>query len=595
MLHFFPASFLDETLYGRMSRFHRLTGSHTDRASLQSLIGLHTHVIMSALPSKLDEFVSRLPPDANVLAEDLITTNTPYFYYTAFLPADRHAKIVAAMRGDSVSGIKMFLGLMASRLGAHNNLRFCRRCFDVDRHTYGQAYWHRAHQLPGVLVCPIHEEPLNMLGWIEIEMNRHKLLLPDDEFCSRHSRQVVMTQAQHEVALRIARLSDALLRRDIPSLDAQSAFEIHRSNAARSGLLRSNGWIYIDMLNEKLCSYCANMPTFGEYLILRTKMESWALKLLRKSRGRAIHPMKHLVLLDCLSGGSEMISPQRIDERTKHTPPKATLKPPHIDVERLIEMISVRNFTLSQAAAVLGVSVTTAAVAANRAGLSVASRAKTINDEVKDCVRGALMGGLEPKDVANKHGISLSSVYRVLRMDVNLEQQFEVKRLERCREQYRNRFLISHEDKASYAWLRRHDVEWLAEQVALGRKIRTTHARVNWEERDCMLSKQIVDCESELRGRPGKPVYISETLLKRLTMMSDTVDQNIDKLPLTQAALEACAESSEINQRRRLLWACEELQRQLQRRPPRWRLLRVAGVRCVFPQNQDLIRFLSPS
>ena len=587
MLHFFPASFLDETLYGRMSRFHRLTGSHTDRASLQNLIGLHTHVIMSALPSKLDEFVSRLPPDANVHAEDLIATNTPYFYYTAFLPVDRHAKIVTAMRGDSVSGIKMFLGLMASRLGGHNNLRFCRRCFDVDRHTYGQAYWHRAHQLPGVLVCPIHEEPLYTLGWIEIQMNRHKLLLPDDAFCSQHSRQVVMSQAQHELALRIARLSDAILHRDIPCLDAQSACDAHRSNAARSGLLRSNGRIRVESLNQKLISYCANLPPYGEYLMLATKMESWALKLLRKSCGRAVHPLTHIVLLDCLSEGSEARSREKIDEKTLC--PNVICQPLRIDLEQLAEMISVRKFTLSQAAAALGVSVTTATVAANRAGVSVSSRPKKINDGVKDSIETSLRSGFNPKDIASKHGISLVSVYRILRMDANLELEFEAKRLELDREHYRNRFLISHGDKASYAWLRRHDAEWLAQQIRLGKKIRTTHAGVDWEKRDSMLTQKIVDCESELRGRPGKPVYISETLLKRLTKMPDTISQNIDKLPLTNAALKTCAESPECSQRRRLVWACGELERQLQRHPPRWRLLRAAGVRHVYLENQEFI------
>lgn len=426
-----------------------------------------------------------------------------------------------------------------------------------------------------------------MLGWIEIEMNRHKLLLPDDAFCSRHSRQVVMSQAQHEVALRIARLSDAILRRDIPGLDEQSACDAHRSNAVRSGLLRSNGRIRVESLNQKLNSYCANMPTCGEYLMLRTKMESWALKLLRKSRGRAIHPLTHIVLLDCLSEGSEVRSREKIDKKTLCS--NLIRQPLPIDLGQLAEMISVRNFTLSQAAAALGVSVTTAVVAAKRAGLSISSRPKTINDDVKNSIVNSLRSGLNLKDIASKHGISLVSVYRIIRMDANLELEFEAKKLELDRERYRNRFLISHGDKASYAWLRRHDAGWLAQQIGLGKKFRTTHAGVDWEKRDGMLSQKIVDSESELRGRPGKPVYISETLLKRLTKMSDTISQNIDKLPLTNAALKTCAESPESCQRRRLVWACGELERQLQYHPPRWHLLRVAGVRQVYLENQELI------
>nr|WP_315255858.1 TnsD family Tn7-like transposition protein [uncultured Duganella sp.] len=595
MLHFFPTSFLDETLYGRMSRYHRLAGSSTDRASLRNLIGLHTHVITSGLPSKLNAFVSRLPLEANVLVDDLIANNTLYPYYTAFLPAERHARVAASMRGDSVAGIKMYLGLIASRLGGHNNLRFCRCCFDADREACGQAYWHRAHQLPGVLVCPVHEEPLYALGWPEIQMKRHKLLLPDDAFCAQYSGQAVLSQAQHELALSIARLSDAFVRRDVPGLDAQTVYDVHRSNAARRGLIRSNGRIYIEALNQTLASYCANMPTYGEYLILRARIESWALKLLRKSRGRAIHPMTHIALLDCLGDRREVTTHKPKDGVPAPAHPGVTWKPLRVDLGRLTEMISVQNFTLSQAAAALDICVTTAAVAANRAGLSVSSRAKTITDDLKSGVGAALRLGLCPKEVATKHGISLVSVYRILRMDANLEQEFEAKRLELAREQYRNRFLISHSDKASYAWLRRHDAAWLVEQVRFGRKISTTHAGVNWECRDKNLSQQIIESEADLHSRPGKPVYISEALLKRLTKMSDTIDQNIDRLPLTHAALKKCSESPEGSQRRRLIWAGRELEQQLHHRPPRWQLLRLAGVRIPYLQNQDLIQTLTSS
>jgi hypothetical protein len=34
--------------------------------------------------------------------------------------------------------------------------RFCPLCLEEDTQKYGEAYWHRIHQTPGVLVCPIH-------------------------------------------------------------------------------------------------------------------------------------------------------------------------------------------------------------------------------------------------------------------------------------------------------------------------------------------------------------------------------------------------------------------------------------------------------
>ena len=43
-------------------------------------------------------------------------------------------------------------------------LRFCLDCMQADRLTWGEAFWHRVHQAPGVLFCPIHNFPLRKLG-----------------------------------------------------------------------------------------------------------------------------------------------------------------------------------------------------------------------------------------------------------------------------------------------------------------------------------------------------------------------------------------------------------------------------------------------
>lgn len=41
-----------------------------------------------------------------------------------------------------------------------NKLRFCHKCAEYERSRHGYSYWHRSHQLPGMLWCPIHGMPL---------------------------------------------------------------------------------------------------------------------------------------------------------------------------------------------------------------------------------------------------------------------------------------------------------------------------------------------------------------------------------------------------------------------------------------------------
>jgi len=48
------------------------------------------------------------------------------------------------------------------RIRALSFRRFCETCQRHDINVRGESYWHRAHMLPGVLVCPIHGSPLHV-------------------------------------------------------------------------------------------------------------------------------------------------------------------------------------------------------------------------------------------------------------------------------------------------------------------------------------------------------------------------------------------------------------------------------------------------
>lgn len=180
MLHFFPSTFPDETLYSRFARYHRLSGHVNDRDSLHELVGAHTHVATSDLPSLLQTFVSRIPAAARPSVEEIIDENTIFPYFRRFLSSEKCGRAVAAMSGASTSGLKAGLGLVASRLGAKSTFRFCEKCIGDDRTAFGQAYWHRVHQLPGVWVCPAHAQALCELDFGTVQLKRHKLFLPDD-------------------------------------------------------------------------------------------------------------------------------------------------------------------------------------------------------------------------------------------------------------------------------------------------------------------------------------------------------------------------------------------------------------------------------
>jgi hypothetical protein len=273
---------------------------------------------------------------------------------------------------------------------------------------------------------------------------------------------------------------------------------------------------------------------------------------------------------------------------------KSQRQKPRIDETLLSKMLGKKNLTLTQTAAQLGLSVTTIGVEAVRLGLPMRGRRpKVLTDEVKLRICRSLQDGLDPQEVANKHAISLVSVYRILRMDKQLAAEYADLRFRKLRDSYRKRFCEAW-SRADYSWLRRHDIEWLAQQKALTRKPEVTRTScVDWAARDEMLANQIVEISKAMRELEGKPKWVSRTALERAITKAETIERNAEKLPRTHAALSTYSETLEEYQTRRLQWAALELQKQSSDQPRRWQLLRLAGIRRLAGQNEDLLRVLT--
>lgn len=80
-----------------------------------------------------------------------------------------------ALNGNRHAG--QHIGIYQSSSMDARRLRYCPQCFDEDIATYGEPYWHRLHQIPGIAVCPRHgcwlaDTEITLTG------HRHNLLFP---------------------------------------------------------------------------------------------------------------------------------------------------------------------------------------------------------------------------------------------------------------------------------------------------------------------------------------------------------------------------------------------------------------------------------
>ena len=153
-LLFFPTPYPDEILYSVLCRYHSRSGKPSVLQTNLEIWGKRYGKRLY-LPDGIEYFACEIPKSANLTAERFIYENTIFPWLTPFLPEERADTLFGAMRYGH-SNTYNIIGFSKAFKTQPRYLRYCNQCIEYDVNRYGEAYWHRVHQLPGVYVCPDH-------------------------------------------------------------------------------------------------------------------------------------------------------------------------------------------------------------------------------------------------------------------------------------------------------------------------------------------------------------------------------------------------------------------------------------------------------
>ena len=153
MLLAMPYPYPDETVYSLCARLaHRLMIPR--RSGVNELIfgrSRKKHAI--GLPQGLNRLVTFYP---YMDTQQLIDAHTALPFYAPFLSAERHQLIRQRMMEDGKQAITILPKSDMPILSPPKQLRYCPACAAEHRSQYGETYWNRLHQLPGIVVCHKH-------------------------------------------------------------------------------------------------------------------------------------------------------------------------------------------------------------------------------------------------------------------------------------------------------------------------------------------------------------------------------------------------------------------------------------------------------
>lgn len=334
MIPFFPTPYVDELLYSICARYHQRSGHTSVGQTMREWFGSRQAAAVVDLPTRLHSILNQLSPQTLHTAMSLIKSHTMFPLYRPFLPKNRVKRILRMMAGESRTGnVHMTTGQTASGVLPLKYLRFCPVCITDDEREYGEAYWHRNHQVPGVRVCNRHESWLvdsgvavggfcsrQALVPLSQGVPVHQELLSEERYFSHHSW---LAQTVHCL------LNDSRYEQAIGHLELRKRYIY---SLQRQGLASATGRLKMKKFIEGFRMY------YGEDFLAglhcggaRYNIDSWLLTLVRKYR-KTSHPLHHLLLVRFLGLNTEDLflgkSIQRIHIETGQRSGKQPSKPP---------------------------------------------------------------------------------------------------------------------------------------------------------------------------------------------------------------------------------------------------------------------------
>lgn len=597
-LSFFPELFPDEPVYSLVARYHDSLGYRSFRDTIEELFGCRFMKAEIDLPNRLASLIDRMPWTPWT-SEELILRHTAAPYYSFLLTPERQAQLHAALKFAPPPSGQAVLGLMARKVKGHSALRFCARCVEDDRRMHGTAYWHRVHQLPGIVICPRHgcatspsqvsrNTPRTRNAFITLE--NALLGLPE----------LPNADPVHDELLRVVAHDAAwLLDGPIAPTDHARMKALVRARLSTMGWLTPRGGIRARTVraawverypHDLLAQLACGLDQVTDPALYMAKLV--------KPEPLYLHPVLLILLIRLLG-----LSPAELTSEAVHLTRTHSRTPMRFRcINSLCPDAHTGHRTIHRALPGPGEEFE---VECLRCGMTYRRRAdpKTPN---RIRTRGALWDATlrqlardraSLREAAKKLGVEPLTVKRhAVRLGIDapwtappqrplatprLTAPSQRARWKTLRKAYprATRSELRAREPALWAWLHRHDKDWFTAHQPPRQQHASQRTRVDWEARDRQLFLELIACARDILQNPGRPIRITRAELQRRASKPDLFNSSlIGKLPRSARVARRLVESRKQFALRRIQW-CVGTYRAEGDLPARWQLVRRAALR----------------
>src|SRR5687768_7603060 len=158
MIAHFPEPYPNELFHSLCARFSDRMQFGNETGTMLALYGSRHAIATVDLPHRLGALASQLPAGHPCTADVMIDQHTFLPYYAPFLTISAYTNARTWMTGSTPAGVRVKCGSCTNRVRPPKYFRSCPECDRENRKKYGETYWRRLFQLPGVEVCPVRSE-----------------------------------------------------------------------------------------------------------------------------------------------------------------------------------------------------------------------------------------------------------------------------------------------------------------------------------------------------------------------------------------------------------------------------------------------------
>jgi len=150
-----PMPYPQELIYSTVARYKIRAGLISPKQLLDDVFEDRGVVATVDLPCHLSKIANHYPHNRFNL-NYIAYQHTLFPLYAPFIPESRRQECLRWMANHSQGAIHLAIGNNASRLPSVKYIRYCPQCFNEQFKDYGEWYWSRMWQIPGITCCSKH-------------------------------------------------------------------------------------------------------------------------------------------------------------------------------------------------------------------------------------------------------------------------------------------------------------------------------------------------------------------------------------------------------------------------------------------------------